>query len=300
MRNKAFTLIELLVVIAIIAILAAILFPAFAQAKAAAKKSVCLTHMKQIGICLSLYGTDNNDMLCQTSWESTNTTQPFNPLVGGKGKYQIHWTYLMQPYLKSWDIFVCPTDAKPTTPKFPAPNGVGDLGKLDGTGNMYCDWQAPAYSYIPNYNVLPAHDWVPVNQTIYSRPSSTIAIAERRALLTNGTAIGQQKGLSGFNPSQPCPGSVQVAPQFAPLTGAPNRYAFWTEDFAKQHLAVDTSDKNDIIRVNWTIHDNGSNYIYVDTHARFKQLGQTLDPNKYEYGDQFYPAFAPYSGVCAN
>lgn len=61
MNNKAFTLIELLVVIAIIAILAAILFPVFAQAKAAAKKTAALSNAKQIGTSLFLYSTDNDD-----------------------------------------------------------------------------------------------------------------------------------------------------------------------------------------------------------------------------------------------
>jgi prepilin-type N-terminal cleavage/methylation domain-containing protein len=59
--KKAFTLIELLVVIAIIAILAAILFPVFAQAKEAAKKTQCLSNNKQIGLALLMYGNDNDD-----------------------------------------------------------------------------------------------------------------------------------------------------------------------------------------------------------------------------------------------
>ncbi len=59
--HKAFTLIELLVVIAIIAILAAILFPVFAQAKQAAKKTVCLSNMKELGLAFQMYGGDNDD-----------------------------------------------------------------------------------------------------------------------------------------------------------------------------------------------------------------------------------------------
>ncbi len=60
--KKAFTLIELLVVIAIIAILAAILFPVFAQAKSAAKKAVSISNQKQLGLSLIMYADDADDM----------------------------------------------------------------------------------------------------------------------------------------------------------------------------------------------------------------------------------------------
>jgi len=93
-NNRAFTLIELLVVIAIIAILAAILFPVFAQAKEAAKKSVSLSNVKQIGTGMHLYLADNDDV--------TPSTYTF----GGGLSTDIYQTF--QPYLKNMDIFWSP------------------------------------------------------------------------------------------------------------------------------------------------------------------------------------------------
>jgi prepilin-type N-terminal cleavage/methylation domain-containing protein/prepilin-type processing-associated H-X9-DG protein len=89
--QRAFTLIELLVVIAIIAILAAILFPVFAQAKAAAKKTSCLSNSKQIGTAYVLYFNDHDDQF---------------PFVKG----DLPWVDTMQPYLKSRQILRCPSD----------------------------------------------------------------------------------------------------------------------------------------------------------------------------------------------
>src|SRR5262249_16013117 len=62
-RSRGFTLIELLVVIAIIAILAAMLLPAFASAKEKGKRAKCMNNLHQIGIALQMYATDNNDYL---------------------------------------------------------------------------------------------------------------------------------------------------------------------------------------------------------------------------------------------
>src|SRR5271167_4373871 len=72
MKHRGFTLIELLVVIAIIAILAAILFPVFAQAKAAAKKTASLSNVKQIGLGGLMYCNDYDDMFMYQDVNANN------------------------------------------------------------------------------------------------------------------------------------------------------------------------------------------------------------------------------------
>ena len=84
MRRYGFTLIELLVVIAIIAILAAILFPVFAQAKIAAKKSVAISNQKQIGLSMIMYTADHDDRLPNLTWaDSFGTTNGGSDGRGG-------------------------------------------------------------------------------------------------------------------------------------------------------------------------------------------------------------------------
>ena len=97
--RKGFTLIELLVVIAIIAILAAILFPAFAKAREAARRSSCSSNMKQIGISMMQYAQE---------YDEKNVTSGIHyssmPTVASS------WPTLLQPYLKSRQLFICPSD----------------------------------------------------------------------------------------------------------------------------------------------------------------------------------------------
>jgi prepilin-type N-terminal cleavage/methylation domain-containing protein/prepilin-type processing-associated H-X9-DG protein len=112
--RRAFTLIELLVVIAIIAILAAILFPVFAQAKAAAKKTQCLSNAKQIGLGLYLYLNDSDDTLPMANYPAAPAYvgPPFTVFSWhtGAGKAELSWADLLLPYTKSTDIFKCPED----------------------------------------------------------------------------------------------------------------------------------------------------------------------------------------------
>jgi prepilin-type N-terminal cleavage/methylation domain-containing protein/prepilin-type processing-associated H-X9-DG protein len=107
MKFRAFTLIELLVVIAIIAILAAILFPVFAQAKAAAKQTSDLSNAKQYGTAFFMYAGDADDAAPLVQWSGSYDANPADPnrdqAVGN----------LVQPYIKSYAMFISP--ASPVT-----------------------------------------------------------------------------------------------------------------------------------------------------------------------------------------
>ncbi len=98
-KNSAFTLIELLVVIAIIAILAAILFPVFARARENARRSSCTSNLKQIGLGILQYTQDYDEKLPFACWDN--------------GAYP--WHYTVQPYIKSWQVFKCPSYTPTTT-----------------------------------------------------------------------------------------------------------------------------------------------------------------------------------------
>ncbi len=325
-RRSGFTLIELLVVIAIIAILAAILFPVFAQAKEAAKKTVCLSNTKQIALGVYMYTNDFDDVYPQNDWENEaaggypGTFNPQNPL----GTYQVTWTYTVQPYIKSWAMFVCPSDPNPFPTDNQCPNGVSDIGKLNASGQMYCDWSAQKSSYIPVYNAIPAHDWAPVSGTNYASPSQQIVVTEHRndSLVVTDAGDGDgHKGTSGFWPSQPCgnlnPSLSLPSPTTATKGNAASTStgyttfnpAFLTEAYtaAKAAGGIGTSKyvaffkAYDAIRVAWDRHSSGqgANYSFADGHAKYQTLGAVLNPSAYEFGDRWYATQEPWNtGPC--
>jgi prepilin-type N-terminal cleavage/methylation domain-containing protein/prepilin-type processing-associated H-X9-DG protein len=171
--KRAFTLIELLVVIAIIAILAAILFPAFAAAKAAAKKAVCLTHSRQIGLALHLYLADHDDAFPQ---EHPSTDNP--ALADNLGQLEAtdfgSPLDMLLPYVGEEDstrvgIYQCPVD--------PDPNG---RTLLDSAGNcMGSSPLAPPPGALTSY-VLNAYYLFGATSSRLNAPSRSIYISERK------------------------------------------------------------------------------------------------------------------------
>jgi prepilin-type N-terminal cleavage/methylation domain-containing protein/prepilin-type processing-associated H-X9-DG protein len=213
--RKAFTLIELLVVIAIIAILAAILFPVFAQAKAAAKKTQCLSNTKQTCTGVQMYLVDSDDVLPPWTGNQCGT----NPPINGGGSFDTGYLYnnLIQPYIKNGidpktgvlnGVWECPAIKPSVTPgtNTYAYNYYG----LGGTSN--CVGTPLPASYAPFNDSAYVY---PAPVSALGRTAETFLFADGPQLMrppayidANGVAAVNNVGVWGSHQ----PGTAVIAP----------------------------------------------------------------------------------------
>lgn len=132
-RRAAFTLIELLTVMGIIAILAAILFPVFASARGKAREIACVSNLRQIGLAIRMYAQDHDEIY---PW-AVDPTDKFTPQIWSAfPQFQAEIPFMpmihevLQPYIRSKDLFRCPSDTGYTVEDF---NDV----PLDATPTCY-------------------------------------------------------------------------------------------------------------------------------------------------------------------
>ena len=180
-RNRGFTLIELLVVIAIIAILAAILFPVFAQARESARSISCLSNMKQIGLALKMYGQDYDETY-------PNIRLWADPSSGDLNK-GLCWKNVVQPYIKNKAIFQCPSNRYSlgtAGDKVSGNNngqGEGWFFEQDSKMPIAYGMNSTVTTWVPaNYGTdWGASSWIdmsPLNDARLTRAADTIAIGE--------------------------------------------------------------------------------------------------------------------------
>lgn len=257
-KTHAFTLIELLVVIAIIAILAAILFPVFAQAKLAAKKTVALSSAKQIGLANALYMGDYDDSLVKEyfGFPAAPTCDWGSVPWGTPGAFY-SWRYVFQPYEKNQDLLRDPTN--------PFSNNSFDTLAFDGQGNPGKDVYLSANFAVNNTIIGFANGecaggpWTPdgqPNMNAVEEPASTILLVPNRS---------QWNDLKWF---------------FGGYGAWPSAAATLTDN---TNCITPSGASAPICPAlgNGFIHQVGkvSNWVYGDSHAKAKAYGQTLRAN---------------------
>jgi prepilin-type N-terminal cleavage/methylation domain-containing protein/prepilin-type processing-associated H-X9-DG protein len=141
-RRKGFTLIELLVVIAIIAILAAILFPVFAQARDKARQASCISNLKQICLAGLMYAQDWDEQVTVMHMPGLDAFQPEPPY------HPQYFHNALMPYIKSVDLFVCPSCAHDSgKPKYTADFPKGTACDVHDAQDPADEWTIGSGSY---------------------------------------------------------------------------------------------------------------------------------------------------------
>lgn len=199
-NKKGFTLIELLVVIAIIAILAAILFPVFAQAREKARQSSCTSNMKQLGLAVAQYVGDYDEAYPAAADASNggNCYQDGATGVWGSTCEANGWILKVLPYVKTTNIYMCPDDTQ---------------AGVSGWWGVYCSYGANSLVAWSNSvggfamsGVFPQPGWGGllndhVLLSTVTRPSTTIMIYESHADDMNKAGIGGISSVSANSSS---------------------------------------------------------------------------------------------------
>jgi len=262
--RSGFTLIELLVVIAIIAILAAILFPVFAQAKAAAKKTVCLSNEKQIGTAMMMYAGDFDDYFPVDQAGAASSTDSH----GNVTMHNISWLTVIQPYAEKANVtdrgkslnkndesgtsahmFICPSQS--ADPRAGTFSGGAARPDAAGVGVSYA---------------LPGSFHISQSQNVFSNIATTIMASEQYLNFVNtyyypvdwdgtygGTINNYGAGRGAdtrFDHDYDVPGGNKGVPSRMPgISNFSSCLGYW--------------------------HGNGLNMVFTDGHAKFVNLSQT-------------------------
>lgn len=291
-KKGGFTLIELLVVIAIIAILAAILFPVFAQAREKARQTSCLSNTKQIGTALAMYRQDYDETFPQAYFYQND-----NNSSGGYSQ----WSGTMQPYIKNWGLFVCPSDKNrglAPTNFLPGNQGAGAPGGQVTQFNLQ-DNQAPRLSYIANGAVISRKRRTVdpgnvVPDAAIEGPATTIAVAE---MTDSVPCINDSSAASGVafkthrnTNAVVLAGSGTKFTQETEAPGTPLEAVSVTTARAAWANCPTQSAANYsyIAYIAPARHSEGTNYTFCDGHSKFYRPEATLNPTAYLWGLRYY------------
>ena len=166
-RAEAFTLVELLIVIAIIAILAALLLPAFARAKELSRRTACSQNLRQLSLALALYATDNRDVL---------------PLPQQRSG---HWSEQLRRYYANPRLLVCPTDQSSASAISGTVLTNGDFTPRSYLVNCFADYYATQMGQTNSPVIWKATpSFLQMKDSAIPHPSETAAFGEKADALT--------------------------------------------------------------------------------------------------------------------
>jgi prepilin-type N-terminal cleavage/methylation domain-containing protein/prepilin-type processing-associated H-X9-DG protein len=246
--RNAFTLIELLVVIAIIAILSAILFPVFAQAREKARAITCASNLKQFALAILQYAQDYDEAM-PIAYKVNNQYGPLtvqlNPSVTQQG---VHWEIM--PYVKSSQCFLCPDDggfeltgANPDA----IPNALTSAQGAQIKGQSFEQVYGSSYKFT------------------HENFSNPFSVKTYTGYATNNSECSGGQPISWYDGSQSCS-----------LAGVPTvTLSFFarpteTRMFRDYNPPYDKDDDN-------VWHKNGANIAYADGHVKFVTNQGTYD-----------------------
>jgi len=267
-NHRAFTLIELLVVISIIAILASILFPVFAQAKLAAKKTADLSNIKQIGTATVMYETDYDDQF------------PLATVFPGPGPsygYFERWSsqLVLGPYIKNTAIFLAPID-----------NYKPDLTTYPFEDPLPTSRQAAPISYLAN--ALTSTYLIPKGGSQCSYfPSTPSAVSDCTGPIAPGGWYGVNTSVSDTSADSPSDlivyteGSVELSNWWGcPNTVNTETFACYGSDLVygwdvlSLALGSYLGSPDPNMAKAWRVYANQSNFSFSDTHAKTLPAGK--------------------------
>ncbi len=284
-KRMGFTLIELLVVIAIIAILAAILFPVFAQAREKARAIACISNMKQMATASLMYSQDYDEKFYPHRFNCDNTgtgkaTIPCSAYFDGNGNVlpeakmldsnslkRYYWCYLLQPYIKSFGVFACPSNPSAFPPTSGTPVNFNFTGVAVGNGyggqNSYGHndtWMSPAG------NFATGGEPTSVSQASIPRVSSTVLITDA-SYYGSGPDLTNLSGTTNFSH---CTDVTDCMSELKYMDGEGSQYrSYWKNVGNANWCATNgTLSDADAINLGKGRHNAIVNCVFADGHAK--------------------------------